>query len=358
VKRFNLLVGLGYHMTEQPAGLYVLHSEAEAECAALRETVGETEDRAFKAESEVGQLRAEVAAEQKAAAAMVKGARDIAEFHLRNSDAEYDRRVAAETRLAAANELLERGQRPFENRDAYLAWDEDVSTFLAAQPAPLKPPNERSEAERAALFPCLEKLSNALCQTQGHILRALEQSGLSVVLSAQPAAPAYGSSPVGGANLRPEHRPTIAELIAAKPAAPDIKTESYCGFEYPSAELSHAQPPAPVKLGCYRCPVCDDPLDSDHPKGQCVPCHELPAAPARTEAEQRVLDAMERAHIAENDGYEGPTMTLDDEYVVCRAELARREDEPSDAAPARTELCPVCRCFPCLRTHGPLMCKP
>jgi hypothetical protein len=60
---------------------------------------------------------------------------------------------------------------------------------ICAQPAAPLPPHERSDAERAALFSCLEKFSNSLCQTQGHILRALEQSGLSVVLSAKPAAP-------------------------------------------------------------------------------------------------------------------------------------------------------------------------
>lgn len=44
-----------------------------------------------------------------------------------------------------------------------------------------------------------------------------------------------------------------------QPAAPDIKTESYCGFEYPSAELSHVQPAAPDRTESKGCPSCGEP---------------------------------------------------------------------------------------------------
>lgn len=50
-------------------------------------------------------------------------------------------------------------------------------------------------------------------------------------LAAQPATapagdkPVFGSSPVGGANLRPEHRPSVGEFLAAQPATAPTKTE-------------------------------------------------------------------------------------------------------------------------------------
>jgi hypothetical protein len=53
-----------------------------------------------------------------------------------------------------------------------------------------------------------------------------------------------------------------------------------------------------------------------------------PAAPTRTEHERAVLEACKNAHIdadTKSTGYDGPVMTLVDEYAVCRAVLAWRE---------------------------------
>jgi hypothetical protein len=53
-------------------------------------------------------------------------------YDMDERDVIIERERLAELRadLAAANALLERGRHPFENRDAYLAWAEDVDTHL------------------------------------------------------------------------------------------------------------------------------------------------------------------------------------------------------------------------------------
>lgn len=341
----------------------------QAEGVALRAELNRQVELSVGARNERDELRAEV---ERLGADLVVMAKAHDNASNQRDAALYVALPAAESSLAAATELLE-----WLASELPGAYRGQINAFLAAQPAATKPPNERSEAERAALFPCLEKLSNALCQTQGHILRALEQSGLSVVLSAQPAAPArrpdprewtlfdstgqpaapaYGSSPVGGANLRPEHRPTIAELIAAteyitaEQAAHIQRDAEMPRFEVDSDGVEHQGEPyratcrtcaAPLdrQTGRYAAPACPfgrDPCDSctcwqqrqpaapcDHAGAEvaidratgeetCQECGK-PAAPARTEhacemgiapcpqcfptrteAEQRVLKAIGR----------------------------------------------------------------
>lgn len=72
-------------------------------------------------------------------------------------------------------------------------------------------------------------------------------------------------------------------FLAAQPAAPQCSVLDSAPAQRETMPRFISQPAAPVKLGCYRCPVCDDPLDADHPKGPCVPCHAQRTAPGVTD---------------------------------------------------------------------------
>lgn len=101
--------------------------------------------------------------------------------------------------------------------------------------------------------------------------------------------------------------PSVVGYQERQPAAPYGTPDESPGFNA-AWPLGTPKPAAP------ECPHCGDPLDADHPDGQCVPCHELPdepVAPARAdppprahrrgcicvrcEAERAVLDAMAEA---------------------------------------------------------------
>ena len=68
----------------------------------------------------------------------------------------------------------------------------DLAEALAAErashAAQILAPHERSPEEKAALFPRLEVLSDALCQTEAFIFHALDKAGLTVVLNSRARA--------------------------------------------------------------------------------------------------------------------------------------------------------------------------
>ncbi len=104
-----------------------------------------------------------------------------------------------------------------------------------------------AESRLAAATELLREMRHAIPQDRrpGSLFR---RSG--AFLAAQPAAPVDAMN-VDTARERPKaslRAPYAQPLVPeSQPAAPDIKTESYCGFEYPSVELSHTQPAAPAR---------------------------------------------------------------------------------------------------------------
>jgi hypothetical protein len=162
----------------------------------------------------------------------------------------YEYLKLIESRLAAATELLRECA-----RTGQAIWPRQARDFLAAQPAaplsndlgtalvqvleaeqpaaPIKPPHERS-----ALLPCLERLSNALCQSQAFVLRALEQSGLSVVL-AQPAAPARTETETCECGNPDYPYPTAAQ--AARTEAEPIIWDGDAGMYFNTADKEYVK---------------------------------------------------------------------------------------------------------------------
>jgi hypothetical protein len=222
------------------AGIAQLDAKAlRAEVKQLSEALSATqqEQRRIAAERDAANKQAEIQAESlRVARAEVER---LGEAHIesqRNGATVAIALRAAETSLAAATELprWEPCQvEPNEDDDgplfdgfltdpagSWVRW-EDLARVLAAQPAaPCDHAGSEISIDRATgeetCCDCGQPAAPS-CECSPEDLWECPVPGCP---AKKPATPAYGSSPVGGANLRPEHRPTIAELIAAQPAAP------------------------------------------------------------------------------------------------------------------------------------------
>jgi hypothetical protein len=114
--------------------------------------------------------------------------------------------------------------------------------------------------------------------------------------------------------------PLIGDLrtfLAAQPAAPIRKTADPC----PLCDGSGVMPPADVSTDVLLCGACTAGRPADC-SGWCG--RRQPAAPARTEAEQRVLDACPGISRAALNRWQHRQSGLG---VFAKAELARREAE-------------------------------
>jgi hypothetical protein len=85
--------------------------------------------------------------------------------------------------------------------------------------------------------------------------------------------------------------------------------------------------PAPAATVTHlECQLCGDPLDDEHPKGPCVPCHELPAPAAKAEP---TLAEAQPGKLTNNAGLRAAKAEALLERI--EAELAAKEDSyPSE----------------------------